>query len=177
MFAKTLLSCGYSQIRGSCCLRSRCLKLLRRPSLALELVRHCGKKPIFSPRAARRFTSCLCLWPHIAVLLSWFPLAAPAPFFFYRVPRVSCLSLIAVLFPSFRACLSAIGISPVNHFRGHSFRRGAASWAFSCGVPGELIQLYSDWSSDCYKLYLEFCLESKLVLANQLRSAIVSLPS
>ena len=34
----------------------------------------------------------------------------------------------------FRACLSAIGISHVNRFEGHSFRRGAASWAFSCGV-------------------------------------------
>ena len=76
-----------------------------------------------------------------------------------------------------RACLSAMGISHVNRFRGHSFRRGAASWAFSCGVPGELIQLYGDWSSDSYKLYLEFSLESKHELANQLRSAIVSLPS
>ena len=38
----------------------------------------------------------------------------------------------------------------------------------SCGVPGEIIQLYGDWSSDAYKLYLEFSLESKLALANQL---------
>ena len=44
----------------------------------------------------------------------------------------------------FRACLSPMGISHANRFRGHSFRRGGASWAFSCGVPGELIQLYGD---------------------------------
>ena len=67
-----------------------------------------------------------------------------------------------------------LGISQEDSFRGHSFRRGAASWAFNCDVPGELIQLYGDWSSDSYKLYLEFSLESKLVLATQLRSAIVS---
>ena len=74
---------------------------------------------------------------------------------------------------NFRSCLVAAGISNAQSFRGHSFRRGAASWAFSCGVPGELIQLYGDWSSDAYKLYLELSLESKLTLANQLRQAIM----
>ena len=75
---------------------------------------------------------------------------------------------------SFRSSLVAAGISNAQSFRGHSFRRGAASWAFRCGVPGELIQLYGVWSSDAYKLYLEFSLEiSKLALANQLRQAIV----
>ncbi|CAH3140932.1 unnamed protein product, partial [Pocillopora meandrina] len=53
----------------------------------------------------------------------------------------------------FRTCLSHIGVPHADRYRGHSFRRGAASWAFSCGVPGELIQLYGDWSSDSYKLY------------------------
>ena len=66
------------------------------------------------------------------------------------------------------------GISNAQSFRGHSFRRGAASWAFRCGVPGEIIHLYGDWSSDAYKLYLEFSLESELTLANQLRQAIQS---
>ena len=33
--------------------------------------------------------------------------------------------------------------------------------------------MYGDWSSDAYKLYLEFSLESKLTLANQLRQAII----
>ena len=74
---------------------------------------------------------------------------------------------------NFCACLSAAGISSAESFRGHSFRRGAASWAFSCSVPGELIQLYGDWSSDAYKLYLEFSLESKLALADRLRQAII----
>jgi len=74
---------------------------------------------------------------------------------------------------NFRACLSAAGISSAESFRGHSFRRRAVSWAFSCGVPGELIQLYGDWSSDACKLHLEFRLESKLTLADSLGQVII----
>ena len=74
---------------------------------------------------------------------------------------------------AFRSYLFTAGISNTQSFRGHSFRRGAASWAFRCGVPGEIIQFYGDWSSDAYKLYLEFSLESNLTLANQLRQAII----
>ena len=72
----------------------------------------------------------------------------------------------------FRRALSAAGVPHASSFRGHSFRRGAASWAFNHGVPGELIQLYGDWTSDAYKVYLEFSVESKLAFAQQLRSAI-----
>jgi integrase len=60
----------------------------------------------------------------------------------------------------FRASLSSAGVPHAADFRGHSFRRGAASWAFEIGVPGELIQLYGDWSSDAYKLYLEFSVDA-----------------
>ena len=74
---------------------------------------------------------------------------------------------------AFRSYLVTAGISNAQSFRGHSFRRGAASWAFRYGVPGQIIQLYGDWSSDAYKLYLEFSLESKLTLANQLQQAII----
>lgn len=89
-----------------------------------------------------------------------------APIGLVPLTKRSCVSY-------FHSCLVAAGISNAQSFRGHSFRRGAASWAFSCGVPGELIQLYGDWSSDAYKIYLEFSLESKLALANQLRQAII----
>ena len=51
-------------------------------------------------------------------------------------------------------------------FTGHSFRRGGATWAFQSGVPGELIQVMGDWSSDSYKRYLEFSMQSKLKLAS-----------
>ena len=50
----------------------------------------------------------------------------------------------------FRWALSAAGVPIAYSFRGHSFRRGAASRAFNHGVPSELIQLYGDWTSGGY---------------------------
>ena len=38
---------------------------------------------------------------------------------------------------------------------GHFFCRGGTSWAFSMGIPGELIQVFGDWRSDAYKCYLD----------------------
>lgn len=113
---------------------------------------------------------------------NFFPFSNDIIFPLWAILRVPCatrhtLRLFRALSFSFVIALVVsvvLGISQEDSFRGHSFRRGAASWAFNCDVPGELIQLYGDWSSDSYKLYLEFSLESKLVLATQLRSAIVS---
>lgn len=73
----------------------------------------------------------------------------------------------------FRQCLKTAGIAQHDYFSGHSFRRGAASWAFNNGVPGEIIQLYGDWTSDAYKAYLEFSHQSKLSLAHLVRNAIL----
>ena len=75
---------------------------------------------------------------------------------------------------AFRRALSATGLPNASCYRGHSFRRGAASWAFNHGVPSELIQIYGDWASDAYKAYLEFSVESKLAFAQQLRFAVLS---
>ncbi|XP_048576165.1 uncharacterized protein LOC125557539 [Nematostella vectensis] len=72
----------------------------------------------------------------------------------------------------FRLALCSVGVAHADSYRGHSFRRGCASWSFNHGVPGELIQLYGDWASDSYKLYLEFSNQSKLALASQLRASI-----
>lgn len=84
----------------------------------------------------------------------------PRPPGFVPLTKSSLVSL-------FRKCLSEAGISHPYNFRGHSFCGGAASWAFSCGVPGELIQLYGEWASDSYKFHSEFILDSKLALATQ----------
>ena len=67
-----------------------------------------------------------------------------------------------------RDLLSRAGVSDAQSFRGHSFRRGGASWAFNNGVPGELIQVVGDWKSDAYKVYLEFSMSSKLLIAQRL---------
>lgn len=57
-------------------------------------------------------------------------------------------------------------------FRGHSFRQGESTWAFRKGVPGELIQVYSDSASDAYKCYLEFFADAKLHVARHMISAL-----
>lgn len=75
----------------------------------------------------------------------------------------------------FRLLLVRAGIPDVHRFRGHSFRRGGASWAFDSGVPGELIQIMGDWKSDAYKVYLEFSLNSKVTIAQRLVSRLPAL--
>ena len=58
--------------------------------------------------------------------------------------------------------LQSAGIPQAHLFRGHSFRRGGTSWAFCCGIPGELIQVFGDWRSDAYKCYLDISLSLRL---------------
>jgi hypothetical protein len=52
-----------------------------------------------------------------------------------------------------RAILLELGV-PGNH-SGHSFRRGAATWARSIGIPDADLQLLGRWKSDAYKRYIE----------------------
>ena len=50
--------------------------------------------------------------------------------------------------------LSMLDLDPQS-FSPHSFRRGGASFAFECNVPGEFIKFQGDWRSDGYLVYLE----------------------
>lgn len=72
----------------------------------------------------------------------------------------------------FRALLLCAEIPDSDHFHGHSFRRGTVLWAFHLGVPGEIIQVYSDWASDAYKSRLEFSFSAKLQLAQRMHLAL-----
>lgn len=72
----------------------------------------------------------------------------------------------------FRHMLHRARVPDYCEFRGHSFRRGAASWAFRLGIPGEIIQLYGDWASDAYKSYLEMSMPAKLQLAYRMRNGL-----
>ena len=65
---------------------------------------------------------------------------------------------------TFRTIIAGGGNNP-SYFTGHSFRHGGATWAFQCGMPGELIQICGDWVSHSYKRYLEFSTQNKLDLA------------
>ena len=70
--------------------------------------------------------------------------------------------------------LQAAGVTSAFSFRGHSFRRGATTWAFQMGIPGEFIQIYGDWASDAYKMYLEFSMPCKLFVADKMRERFSS---
>lgn len=90
-----------------------------------------------------------------------------AAFIFISNCQVSLLTQ-SLFIKHFRLLLSKAGIPHATCFRGHSFRRGGASWAFQAGVPGEVIQICGDWLSDAYKLYLEFSMHSKLIMASSM---------
>jgi integrase len=52
-----------------------------------------------------------------------------------------------------RTILLELGVS--GNYSGHSFRRGAATWARSIGIPDADLQLLGRWKSDAYKRYIE----------------------
>ena len=61
-----------------------------------------------------------------------------------------------------RQRLQSAEVPEALSFRGHSSRRKGTSWAFSSGLPGEIIQVFGDWHSDAYKGYLDISMPLKL---------------
>lgn len=53
-----------------------------------------------------------------------------------------------------KSCLTSLGISSEG-YSGHSFRRGAATWARMVGLSDLDIQRLGRWTSDCFKLYID----------------------
>ena len=64
-----------------------------------------------------------------------------------------------------KSCVLAADFNP-NHFSSHIFRQGGATFAFSCGVPTELIKAQNDWQSDAYLIYLKLSTQKKLDILN-----------
>ncbi|SAM83381.1 uncharacterized protein UBRO_20295 [Ustilago bromivora] len=52
------------------------------------------------------------------------------------------------------APLVASSLSPLT-YAGHSFRRGAATWAASLGADADTIQCLGQWNSDCFQCYID----------------------
>jgi integrase len=52
-----------------------------------------------------------------------------------------------------RSAVQFIGLNP-NHFKGHSFRIGAATYAASLGFSESLIQKLGRWNSDAFRRYI-----------------------
>ena len=55
----------------------------------------------------------------------------------------------------FNKCLRALTSAAARTFSSHSFRRGVAAWALSCGILGEIVKLMGDWASTSYLRYLD----------------------
>ena len=52
-------------------------------------------------------------------------------------------------------------------WNGHSFRRGAATWAAAVGIPENEIQILGRWRSDAYKAYIEFPRKQRISLSRR----------
>lgn len=72
-----------------------------------------------------------------------------------------------------RTALFEAGVTP-HAFSGHSFRRGAATWAASIGVPAARIQILGRWNSTAFRRYLEVPLRSRALAVSELFAAPVS---
>ena len=64
-------------------------------------------------------------------------------------------------------CVFNAGLS-LSDYSWHSFRRGAAVFAFELGLADSAVQLLGDWSSSAFKNYLEFSFLRKVTIAQQI---------
>ena len=97
-------------------------------------------------------------------MCTFLPAPGSAPVFFMLEGRSGHYTVItkSQFVLVFWSRLQRLGVSDCSKFRGHSFHRGGATWAFRSGVPDKLIQVYGDWASDAHKVYLEFSEDAKL---------------
>ena len=98
---------------------------------------------------------------HLVKLLSIVKVQDDAPLFsvdknkFHTRP-----SLVKLL----EMCILKSGL-PSGDYSWHSFRRGAAVFAFDLGLSDSAVQLLGDWSSDAFKSYLEFSFRRKVSIS------------
>ena len=70
-------------------------------------------------------------------------------------------------------CVAEAGLSPAD-YSWHSFRRGAAVFAFELGLADSAVQLLGDWSSSAFKSYLEFSFMRKVSVAEAISESFDS---
>ena len=56
----------------------------------------------------------------------------------------------------------------LSDYSWHSFRRGAAMFAFELGLDDSAVQLFGDWSSRAFVNYLEFAFSKKAHIAKKI---------
>ena len=100
---------------------------------------------------------------HLKTLFSVVKASRDAPLFsFSKSGFHSRYSLVRLL----DQCVDKAGLS-VSDYSWHSFRRGAAVFAFELGLDDSAVQLLGDWSSDAFKHYLEFAFVRKAAVAKK----------
>ena len=90
------------------------------------------------------------------------PIDAPL-FMFCKNDFLTRYSLVRML----DHCLFVAGMSLAD-YSWHSFRRGAAVFAYELGLEDSAVQLLGDWKSAAFKRYLEFAFKSKIVVAKKI---------
>ncbi|SYW74907.1 uncharacterized protein UBRO2_00317 [Ustilago bromivora] len=65
-------------------------------------------------------------------------------------PNIPCLPASS----SSSGSAASSSLSPLT-YAGHSFRRGAATWAASLGADADTIQCLGQWNSDCFQCYID----------------------
>ncbi|KAJ1029094.1 hypothetical protein NDA18_002722 [Ustilago nuda] len=91
-----------------------------------------------------------CPFSHLKPLLS-----RPASFPLFGLgPSQSAPLSRAVFVSTLRQAIAASGLSP-SAYAGHSFQRGAATWAASLGANADTIQCLGRWNSDCFRHYID----------------------
>ena len=79
----------------------------------------------------------------------------------------------AIFLKSLRFVLKSLGLDPCA-YGGHSFRRGAATWASLAGLTESEIKMLGYWSSDCFLRYVHSDRDQRI---NALQSFSAVLPS
>ena len=101
---------------------------------------------------------------HFKKLFSLVKAPSHAPLFsFKKNDYHSRFSLVRLL----DLCVLKAGL-PVSDYSWHSFRRGAAVFAFELGLADSAVQLLGDWSSSAFKNYLEFAFKRKASIAKKI---------
>ena len=101
---------------------------------------------------------------HLKRLFSLVKAHNDAPLFsFSRNDYHSRYSLVNLL----NVCTQRAGLS-CKDYSWHSFRRGAAVFAFELGLADSAVQLLGDWSSAAFKNYLEFAFIRKAAIAKKI---------
>ena len=88
-------------------------------------------------------------------MITFYPAPPSAPTFTYSSRRGNFVSVHKGEFLPFLRADPCRGFFS-ELISGTQFLQGAATFAFHCGVPGELIQSFGDWASDAYNTYLKF---------------------